>query len=411
MIYTSLIVLAIILLLNYFIYKKYGYDKKLCFISIIFIIINFIFIYFIYYNNLSLGYEEGIVFGDKLGLLATDEYKYYMESEHLFHHLKYSGGIGSYLRGEFATYPFKVDNKPYGIYNEFVAILGFLKYFGITKVVDLILVKLIFTVINIYLVYSIARKFLSSKKAYFAVTLVNLAPAYVLVNATLVRDNIILTFILGLILLILKKEWNKQNISWAIFLSIGLVIFRVYTLAAIVFSLLFTFIKSDKVINKLDVIFIFSFIVGFFILDNFKMYSPHIEYLQFNLHEYFGSGIEGAVVFIYNTIKSIFVRGLFLNTLPTDSVYVMLTVLGAIYYMILTIIFIYKVIIILFINKNITEVWLCKFTIYFTFFNSIVLMLKDLMIPTRLVVMWYPLYIVIILLNVKNDKQIIVSKV
>lgn len=403
MIYTSLIVLAIILLLNYCIYKKYGYDKNLYFISSIFIIINFIFIHFIYYNNLSLGYENGIVFGDKLGLLATDEYKYYMESEHLVHHLKYSGGIGAYLRGDFATYPFKVDNKPYGIYNEFVVIISFLKYFGITKVVDLIAVKLIFTVINTYLFYSISRKFLSTKRSYFAVILVNLAPAYILVNTTLLRDNIILTFILGLILLTVNKEWNKKNIAWAILLIIGLVIFRVYTLVAIIFAILFTFIKSDKAINKLDFIFIALFIVGFFILDNFKIYIPHIEYLQFNLHEYFGSGLEGLVVFMYNTIKSTFVRGLFLNTLPTNSVYVILTVFGAIYYIILVPIFIYKIIILLFRNKCINKIWLCKFAIYFTFLNSIVLMLKDLMIPTRLVIMWYPLYIVIILLNVKND--------
>ena len=84
----SLILLVIILIINYFIYKRYKYDKKLYLISLIFIIINFAFIYLIYRNNLSLGFENGIVFGDKLGLLATDEYKYFMESEHLVYNLK-----------------------------------------------------------------------------------------------------------------------------------------------------------------------------------------------------------------------------------------------------------------------------------------------------------------------------------
>ena len=410
--YTSLIVLMLLLLINHYIYIKYKYSKTLYVISIIFIIVNFIFIHLIYYNNLLLGYENGIVFGDKLGLLATDEYKYYMESEHLLHHLKYSGGIDAYLRGDFETYPFKVDNKPYGIYNEFVIVLGLLKYFGVTKLVDLIGIKLIFTVINTYLIYSIARKFLNEKSSYIAVIIANLAPAYILVNATLLRDNIILTFILGLIVLIIKREWNKVNIAWGIFLAIGLVIFRVYTLVAIIISIIFTIGKSDKLINKLDISFIVLYILGFIILDKFKISIPQIEYLQFNLHEYFGTGISGFIIFLYNTVKSIFVRGLFLNAIPTISIYVMMTFLGAVYYMVLIPIFIYKVIIVLLIKREISKVWLCKFTIYFTFINGIVLMLKDVMIPTRLSIMWYTFYIIIILLptEIKKDDRFIISK-
>ena len=410
--HTSLIVLVLLLLINYYIYKKYKYNKRLYIISIMFIIVNFIFIHAIYYNNLALGYEDGIVFGDKLGLLATDEYKYYMESEHLSYHLKYTGGIKAYLRGDFATYPFKVDNKPYGIYNEFVIILSFLKFFGVTKLVDLIGLKLIFTVINTYLIYSISRKFLSEKRSYVAVILVNLAPAYILVNATLLRDNIILMFILGLTLLTLKREWNKANVGWAIFLVIGLIIFRVYTLVAIIFSIIFTIEKSDKVINKLDIAFIVLFIIGFIILDKFKISIPHIEYLQYNLHEYFGTGISGFIIFVYNTVKSIFIRGLFLNAIPTESIYVMMTFLGAIYYMVLIPIFIYKVIIILLIKKEKDKNWLCKFTVYFTFINSIVLMLKDIMIPTRLSIMWYTFYIIIILLptKIKENDRFIINK-
>ena len=410
--YTSLIVLVFLLLINHYIYIKYKYSKMLYIISIIFIIINFIFIHLIYYNNLLLGYENGIVFGDKLRLLATDEYKYYMESEHLFHHLKYSGGMDAYLRGDFATYPFKVDNKPYGIYNEFVFILGVLKYFGVTKLVDLIGIKLIFTVINTYLIYSIARKFLNEKRSYIAVIIVNLAPAYMLINVTLLRDNIILTFILGVVLLILKRDWNKVNISWGVFLVIGLITFRVYTLAAIIFSIIFTIRKNDKVINKLDILFIILYILGFIILDKFKINISQIEYLQFNLHEYFGTGISGFIIFLYNTVKSIVVRGLFLNALPTMSVYVMMTFLGALYYIVLIPIFIYKVIILLLINREMDKMWLCKFTIYFTFINGIVLMLKDVMIPTRLSIMWYTFYIIIILLptKIKKDDRFIINK-
>ena len=124
--------------------------------------------------------------------------------------------------------------------------------------------------------------------------------------------------------------------------------------------------------------------------------------MQYNYHEYFGVGIEGMITLVFQTIKNIFVRGLFLNTLPTKSIYVILIVLGAVYYMILVPIFIYKVIIILFIDKDETKIWLCKFTIYFTLFNGLILMLKDVMIPTRLSIMWYLLHIIIIFLPVKK---------
>ena len=398
----SLILLAIILIINYFIYKRYKYSKKIYIISLIFIIINFAFIYLIYYNNLSLGFEEGIVFGDKLGLLATDEYKYFMESEHLVYNLESFGGFKAYLNGQLVTYPFKVDNKPYGIYNHFVFILAVLKCLGITKLVDLLTLKLIFTVFNTYLIYSISRRLLSEKFSLLVTIVFNIAPAYILINATLVRDNIIITIILSIILLIIKSQWNYTNIIILALMIIFLSIFRIYTLFSLIVTLIFTFKKSTKVINKLDISFIILFILGLFLFDKLPTNIGEIDYLQYNYHEYFGIGIEGMITLVFQTIKNIFVRGLFLNTLPTKSIYVILIVLGAVYYMILVPIFIYKVIIILFIDKDETKIWLCKFTIYFTLFNGLILMLKDVMIPTRLSIMWYLLHIIIIFLPVKK---------
>ena len=93
---------------------------------------------------------------------------------------------------------------------------------------------------------------------------------------------------------------------------------------------------------------------------------------------------------------------MFLNTLPTSSIYVILTILGAIYYMALVPFFIYKVILILFIDKDENKNWLCKFTIYFTLFNALILMLKDVMIPTRLTIMWYVLHMIIIFIPINK---------
>lgn len=399
----SLILLVIILIINYYIYMKFKYDKKLYFISLIFIIINWAFIYLIYHNNLSLGFENGIVFGDKLGLLATDEYKYFMESEHLVYNLKNFGGFEAYFNGDLVTYPFKVDNKPYGIYNHFVFILSILKYLGIKELVDLLTLKLIFTVFNTYLVYSISRKFLNEKFALLATIIFNMAPAYILINATLVRDNIIITCILMIILLIIKNQWNLKSITILGLMTVFLYIFRMYTLIVLIATFIFTFKKNNKIINKLDISFIILFVLGLFIFDKISTNIDEVYYLQFNYHEYFGNGISGMIGLLAETIKNIFVRGLFLNTLPTQSIYVILTVLGAVYYMLLVPLFIYKVIIILFIDKNETKIWICKFTIYFTLFNGLILMLKDLMIPTRLSIMWYLLHIIIILLPVKKN--------
>ncbi|MDU3522506.1 MAG: hypothetical protein E7F58_12740 [Clostridium saudiense] len=399
----SLILLVIILIINYFIYKRYKYDKKLYLISLIFIIINFAFIYLIYRNNLSLGFENGIVFGDKLGLLATDEYKYFMESEHLVYNLKKYGGFKAYFNGELVTYPFKVDNKPYGIYNYFVFILAVLKCLGIKSLIELLTLKLIFMVFNTYLVYNISRKFLNEKFALIATIVFNMAPAYILINATLLRDNIIITAILMLILLIIEGKWNFKNIIILGVMALFLNILRVYTLIALIATFIFTFKKSNKIISKVDISFIILFILGLFLFDKISTNIDEIEYLQYNYHEYFGTGITGMIALLFQTIKNIFVRGLFLNTLPTKSIYVMLTVLGAVYYMLLVPLFIYKVIIILFIDRDETKVWLCKFTIYFTLLNALILMLKDIMIPTRLCIMWYLLHIIIILLPVKKN--------
>lgn len=400
----TLIILFLILFLNYYIYNKFKYSKSLYIISTIFIIINFIFILLIYYNNLALGFDEGIVFGDKLGLLATDEYKYYMEADHLNYNLRTYGGLKAYFNGELVGYPFKVDNKPYGIYNHFVFILGILRYIGISKLVDLLTIKLIFTVINTYLIYSLSKKFLSDEASKVVVILFNLAPAYILVNATLLRDNIILTFILVLILLLINKEWSYRNLILIIITTIALAIFRVYTLAALIATMVFTFKKERKIINKLDIGFIILFIIGLFIFDKVSVNIDQVEYLRYNYHEYFGTGIIGAVKLITSTVKSIFGRALFLNTLPTSSIYVILTILGAVYYMALVPLFIYKVIIILFIDKDENKIWLCKFTIYFTLFNALILMLKDVMIPTRLTIMWYVLHMIIILLPINKKR-------
>lgn len=60
---TPLIIIFIILL-NYYLYKRNSYSKSFFLISTSFLIIYSVFSIIIYYNNLSHGFEHGILFGN-----------------------------------------------------------------------------------------------------------------------------------------------------------------------------------------------------------------------------------------------------------------------------------------------------------------------------------------------------------
>ena len=62
-IFTPLIIIFI-LLLNYYLYKRNSYSKSFFLLSSSFLIIYILFAIIIYYNNLSNGFEHGILFGD-----------------------------------------------------------------------------------------------------------------------------------------------------------------------------------------------------------------------------------------------------------------------------------------------------------------------------------------------------------
>ena len=118
------LVIIFILLLNYYLYKKNSYSKNFFYLSSIFLIIYIITTILIYYNNLSNGFEHGILFGDVLNSHFCDEYKYYVDSDILLNHLR-SGEITQWINKELPIYEF-VDfsgHASYGNYNIFVILL------------------------------------------------------------------------------------------------------------------------------------------------------------------------------------------------------------------------------------------------------------------------------------------------
>ena len=112
------IIIIFILLLNYYLYKRNSYSKSFFIMSSSFLIIYILFAIIIYYNNLSNGFEHGILFGDVANNHFCDEYKYYIDSDILLNHLK-NGDISAWLHKELPVYEF-VDaegHASYGNYN------------------------------------------------------------------------------------------------------------------------------------------------------------------------------------------------------------------------------------------------------------------------------------------------------
>ena len=85
--FSTLITLTILLIINLAIYKKLIKNKKLFFISSFFIIAYYIISILIYNNNISNNYEYGILYGNILDNHFCDEYRYYIDSDILLNQI------------------------------------------------------------------------------------------------------------------------------------------------------------------------------------------------------------------------------------------------------------------------------------------------------------------------------------
>lgn len=405
-IFTPLIIIFI-LLLNYYLYKRNSYSKSFFLLSSSFLIIYALFSIIIYYNNLSNGFEHGILFGNVANNHFCDEYKYYIDSDILLNHLK-NGDISAWLHKELPVYEF-VDpegHASYGNYNIFVILLTFIKAIGIKSTLDLILIKLFVYIPTSIFLYKTSRLYLSEKLSLISIVIFSILPGYILCNSLLMRDNIIICLISILIYYILSQKINYKILILILIVSLLLFEFRAYSLLVIIACIIFTFKNNKRILSFIDIFYFIAIVATIYFFINFNFQENHsnslfslaqITYLQEIFTTHFGSGINMLINLFTQLIIHIIYDPPLLGFLNTGLIYLILYCIGNILGTILTIAsciaFIYFIIKI----KDKKAIFLFKFTAYFTILTGLIVLSKDLFIINRLALLWLPLFIIILL--------------
>ena len=408
----TLIIITFILLLNYYLYKRNSYSKSFFLISSGFLILYIMFTIIIYYNNLSNGFEHGILFGNVANNHFCDEYKYYMDSDILLNHLK-NGEINAWLHKELPIYEFTDPNghASYGNYNIFVIFLTLLKAIGIKSTLDLILIKLVVYIPTSIFLYKTSKLYLNEKLSLLSVGIFSILPGYILCNSLLMRDNIVICLISILIYYILSQKINYKSLILILIVSMLLFEFRSYSLLVIIACIIFTFKNNTRILSFIDIFYFIAIVATIYFFVNFNFQENHsnalfslaqITYLQEIFTTHFGSGINMLINLFTQLIIHIIYDPPLLGFLNTGLIYLILYCIGNILGTILTIAsciaFIYFIIKI----KDKKAIFLFKFTAYFTILTGLIVLSKDLFIINRLALLWLPLFI-IILLYALND--------
>ena len=401
------IIIILLLLLNYFLYKRKSYSKSFFILSNIFLITYMLFSIIIYYNNLSNGFEHGILFGNVANNHFCDEYKYYMDSDILLNHLK-NGEINAWLHKELPIYEFTDPNghASYGNYNIFVIFLTLLKAIGIKSTLDLILIKLVVYIPTSIFLYKTSKLYLNEKLSLLSVGIFSILPGYILCNSLLMRDNIVICLISILIYYILSQKINYKSLILILIVSMLLFEFRAYSLLVIIACIIFTFKNNTRILSFIDIFYFIAIVATIYFFVNFNFQENHsnalfslaqITYLQEIFTTHFGSGINMLINLFTQLIIHIIYDPPLLGFLNTGLIYLILYCIGNILGTILTIAsciaFIYFIIKI----KDKKAIFLFKFTAYFTILTGLIVLSKDLFIINRLALLWLPLFIIILL--------------
>ena len=405
-IFTPLIIIFI-LLLNYYLYKRNSYSKSFFLLSSSFLIIYTLFSIVIYYNNLSNGFEHGILFGNVANNHFCDEYKYYIDSDILLNHLK-NGDISEWLHKELPVYEF-VDpegHASYGNYNIFVILLTFLKGIGIKSTLDLILIKLFVYIPTVIFLHKTSRLYLNEKLSLISVGIFSLLPGYILCNSLLMRDNIVICLVSILIYYILAQKINYKSIILILLVAMLLLQFRSYLFLVLIACIIFTFKNNKRILSFIDIVYFIAIIATIYFFVNFNFQLQHsntffsffqITHLQDVFTAQFGTGPNMIINLFSQLIIHIIYDPPLLSFLTTGLLYLVLYSLGNILGTILTVIcclaFVYFVIKI----KDKKAIFLFKFIAYFTVLTGLIVLAKDLFIINRIALLWLPLFIIILL--------------
>ena len=406
------LIIIFILLLNYYLYKRNSYSKSFFLISTSILIIYSVFSIIIYYNNLSHGFEHGILFGNVANNHFCDEYKYYIDSDILLNHLK-TGDFNAWLNKELPVYEF-VDpegHASYGNYNIFVIILTFLKYIGIKSTLNLILIKLFIYIPTAIFLYKLSRLYLNEKLSLISLSIFSILPGYILCNSLLMRDNIIIAIAVILIYYILSQKINYKSIILILLLSVFLLEFRSYLLLVFIASVIFTFKNNNKILSFKDIVYFVAIIATIYFFINFKFQLQHsntffsffqITHLQDIFNAQFGNGPKMIINLFSQLILHVIYDPPLFNFIKSGVVYLILYSLGNILGTIVSIAsclsFIYFIIKI----KYKSAILLFKFTAYYTILTGLIVLAKDLFIINRIALMWLPLFIIILLYTLNN---------
>ena len=421
MTFLSVILIAFLMGISYYLYRKNIINKNLFTITSIFIGIYSLITILIYYNNINSGFKYGILFGDVAGSYFCDEERYFFESALLSEHLK-NGELLDLLKGSFPAYEYitGADIPGFGYKNIFVIFLALLRFVGINSVVDLILIKLIAYIPTSIYLYKLARIYLDEKKSLITVSIFSLLPGYILTNTILMRDNIILMLLIIILYYSLKKPLNYKKL-FLFFLLIFPI--RGYLPLILPVGLIFCYKNDKKIITIKDILYFLIIILTLLFFSNFKFNNGELMFLGFNdgqmsnlqiaLKNLYGSGITFVINIFVQTFIHIVVDPIFPEFLKSGSLYLILFSLGNIVGTILTIVFAIKLLISIFVNKNNSLTYLFKFSIYFTLLCGLLVLCKDSFIINRVALMWLPLYIIILLLPINfkfrktlNKKQL-----
>lgn len=409
--YTPLIIIFM-LLLNFLLKKKNLLSKNLFRIITVALIGYILLSITIYCNNISLGYKDGILFGDIVNTHFCDEYKYFTDSQILHNHF-INGDFSKWINKQLPVYEF-VDpqNHPsYGNYNFFVLVLTGLRMLGITSVLDFILIKLLVFIPTAIFLYKLSRIYLNEKLSLIAVVIFSLLPGYILTNVLLMRDNIIILIITLLLYYILSKKCNLYVIIPSLVL---LFMFRSYVLLVLIATIIFTFKNTKRIISFKDILYLSIIIITIYFFTNYSfsventklLFSyAQIKNLQDTFINTYGTGIPMLIKLFTSTGIHIVVDPLFINFYSSGSIYLILLALGNLLGIVISGLFAIKFLILAIKNKSPKTIYLLKFTVYFTLLNGLIIMAKDTFILNRLALMWLPLFIIILLFGIRLPKK------
>lgn len=416
----SIINTVLVILLSYFLFVIVLNNTRLFKLTLIFSLLYFIITVLIYNQNLSRGFENGILFGDVYGNYLSDEFRYFEDSKILYNHF-INEGFMPLLKGTLPAWEY-IDphgSPGFGNYNFFVIILALLRLIGFSTIVEFISFKLLFYPITIFFLYKIFKLYLTEKTTIISLLVFSLLPGFILSNTILMRDNIIFAFIFITLYYILSKEHSiiVKTITLIILLLILLIV-RAYLAPILLVTIIFCYKNTEKIFSVRDIIFLIIIALALVFFTNFKFTNgqlmifggfsdEQIRILQENFAAMYGSGISTIFNVFFLTLIHIFYVPPYISFMSSKLLYLIIFSLGNIVTTITSLIFIPSYLFLIIKNKSKEILYLLKFTFYFTFLSGLILVSKDGYIITRLSLMWTPLFILIISIFIENRKCLI----